>query len=249
MFEIRHLVLVDAIDRHGTLKRAAQELHLSPSALSHQLKQLESTLGIPVFHRSGGQLHFTALGRELCEAARTILGQVKEIEERVDTYKTTQADRYIHGYSATETQRLYDQAHSIADFIHWDSHWESGAHILEAGCGVGAQTQTIARQNPTCTFVGVDLSQKSLEVAAELGKDLKLSNVELQREDLTRLSFPRHHFDHVFVCFVLEHVPAPRDILRELWRVLRPGGTITVVEGDHGSARLTIIPTAPTLAR
>ena len=43
-------------------------------------------------------------------------------------------------------------------------------------------------------------------------------------------------FDHVFVCFTLEHIPDPLVALDNLRKVLRPGGTITVIEGDHGSA-------------
>jgi SAM-dependent methyltransferase len=42
-------------------------------------------------------------------------------------------------------------------------------------------------------------------------------------------------FDHVFVCFVLEHLPRPAEALRRLRAMLKPGGTITVIEGDHGS--------------
>ena len=42
-------------------------------------------------------------------------------------------------------------------------------------------------------------------------------------------------FDHVFVCFVLEHLARPVEALSILERLLRPGGTITLIEGDHGS--------------
>ncbi len=43
-------------------------------------------------------------------------------------------------------------------------------------------------------------------------------------------------FDHIFVCFVLEHLPRPIEALRVLKKHLRPGGSITAIEGDHGSA-------------
>jgi SAM-dependent methyltransferase len=53
---------------------------------------------------------------------------------------------------------------------------------------------------------------------------------------LVALPFDAESFDHVFVCFVLEHVSRPLDALAALASKLRPGGTITVIEGDHGSA-------------
>ncbi len=235
MFELRHLVLVEAISRLGTLKRAAQELNLTQSALSHQLKQLESTLGLQIFNRTNNHLYFTSLGKEFCEASKKILEQVEEIEQRVEEVKNSQMANYIHGYSETEARRLYDQANSIADFIHWDSKWPAGSKILEAGCGVGAQTKIIAAQNPACEFVGVDISEKSLALARQLSEELNLSNVSFREEDLLKLSFKDNSFDHVMVCFVLEHVKQPLAILSELRRVLKPGGSITLIEGDHGS--------------
>jgi SAM-dependent methyltransferase len=48
--------------------------------------------------------------------------------------------------------------------------------------------------------------------------------------------FAPESFDHVFVCFVLEHVSEPVEALVTLRRLLKPGGTMTVIEGDHGSA-------------
>jgi SAM-dependent methyltransferase len=63
-----------------------------------------------------------------------------------------------------------------------------------------------------------------------------LSNVEFRQADIFALPFIAESFDHVFVCFVLEHLARPVGALRILKRLLRPGGTITVIEGDHGSA-------------
>jgi SAM-dependent methyltransferase len=59
--------------------------------------------------------------------------------------------------------------------------------------------------------------------------------VNFQAADIFQLPFAEASFDHVFVCFVLEHLPRPGDALRRLRAVLKPGGTLTVIEGDHGS--------------
>jgi SAM-dependent methyltransferase len=57
----------------------------------------------------------------------------------------------------------------------------------------------------------------------------------LCQADIFRLPFPPKSFDHVFLCFVLEHLAQPVDALKALKRMLRPRGTVTVIEGDHGS--------------
>lgn len=233
--DIRHLKLIETIGRVGTLKEAAKELFVTQSALSHQLKSLESYLGTPVFYRKNNKLSFTPVGKELLEASSDILDKFDNLEARVQQIQKNQLNKYVHGYSAEETKRLYDQASSIEQFLHWDSIWEEGSVILEAGCGVGAQTKIIADKNPNSTFISVDISEKSLQQARESIQKIGLNNVEFLQADLFALPFPKHHFNHIFVCFVLEHVSKPEQMLKELKRVLRPGGTITLVEGDHGS--------------
>ncbi|MEL6836607.1 MAG: methyltransferase domain-containing protein [Bacteroidota bacterium] len=235
MIEVKHLRLIAAIERTGTLSLAAKELHLTQSALSHQLRQLEEELGIPLFRRQNNQLHFTAAGKAFREKAEQILGEFNSLETEMETLRIAQQDQYVHGYSAAEAQRLQDQAQSVTDFIHWDSHWPAGERVLEVGCGVGAQTEIIARQNPDTKFVSIDISESSLQMAKERIAAQGLQNVSFAVGDAEQLDYSSASFDHVFVCFVLEHLPKPEVVLQELNRVLKPNGTITVVEGDHGS--------------
>ena len=60
--------------------------------------------------------------------------------------------------------------------------------------------------------------------------------MELRRGDLFELPYGAGSFDHVFVCFLLEHLSRPVEALAALAGLLTPGGTVTVIEGDHGSA-------------
>ena len=57
-----------------------------------------------------------------------------------------------------------------------------------------------------------------------------------RHQDVNNLEYEDGHFDHVFVCFLLEHMSDPLKTLLELKRVLKKGGTMTIIEGDHGSA-------------
>src|SRR6188768_3231766 len=127
MIEIRHFKLIDIVSKVGSLKKAADELCLTQSALSHQLKELESELGTPVFHRTNNRLHFTPVGKELLEAGKEILDKLQLLENKVQQIAQDQLKKYIHGYSTEETKRLNDQATSIAELLHWDSKWEAGS--------------------------------------------------------------------------------------------------------------------------
>lgn len=142
---------------------------------------------------------------------------------------------YVHGYAPREAERLRDQAASTRDLFHHDTSYPAGDRVLEIGCGVGAQTVTLAGRHPDTQFVSIDLSVSSLRVARSGVRQRELSNVEHQRVDLFHLPFTDASFDHAFICHVLEHLEDPIAGLAEARRVLKPGGTITVIEGDHGS--------------
>ncbi len=143
---------------------------------------------------------------------------------------------YVHGYSPREGTRLSDQARILAELLHPGVTFPAGARVLEAGCGTGAQTVILARNSPAAQFLSIDRSAESLASARAAVARAGLANVRCEQADLYRLPYPDGGFDAVFVCFVLEHVAEPEAVLAGLRRVLRPGGAITVIEGDHGSA-------------
>jgi ubiquinone/menaquinone biosynthesis C-methylase UbiE len=144
-------------------------------------------------------------------------------------------DDYVHGYSKTESDRLIDQANTLADMLHKDMQYPKGCKVLEVGCGVGAQTLILAKNNPNIKITSIDISLESINQAKNLLKNEKVSNVQFQVADLFNLPFEDESFDHIFICFVLEHLKDPVIALESLRRVIRKKGSITVIEGDHGS--------------
>jgi SAM-dependent methyltransferase len=143
--------------------------------------------------------------------------------------------RYVHGYSAREADRLADQASTLSELLHRDTVYPPGSRVLECGCGTGAQTILLASRSPEARIVSVDMSADSLRQARARIAAAGHRNVEFQEANLFDLPFEDEHFDHVFLCFVLEHVAEPAAALGAIRRVLRRGGTITAIEGDHGS--------------
>ena len=146
------------------------------------------------------------------------------------------SERYVHGYDPRENARLQDQAGTLVDLLHSDTSYPAGSVVLEAGCGVGAQTVTLAQRSPGTRFMSVDISPDSIAEAKRRTNAAGLTNVEFRQADLFALPFGPESFDHVFACFILEHLPRPVEALAILKNLLKPGGTVTVIEGDHGSA-------------
>ncbi len=144
-------------------------------------------------------------------------------------------NRYVHGYSERETQRLQEQSQILEDLLHSDTVYPAENNVLEAGCGVGGQTVILARRSPEASFTSIDISDDSLNKAKALIEEEDISNVFFKQASIMNLPYKDEYFDHVFVCFVLEHLSNPLEALGELKRVLRKNGSITVIEGDHGS--------------
>jgi ubiquinone/menaquinone biosynthesis C-methylase UbiE len=143
--------------------------------------------------------------------------------------------RYIHGYDLRENIRLQDQASTLVELLHSDTIYPAGSKVLEAGCGVGAQTVTLAQNSPEAEIISVDISDNSVITARMNAKAAGITNVVFQQGDIFHLPFEPNSFDHIFICFVLEHLPDPVKALSILKNYLKNGGTITVIEGDHGS--------------
>ncbi|NTV46270.1 MAG: methyltransferase domain-containing protein [Chlorobiales bacterium] len=143
--------------------------------------------------------------------------------------------KYVHGYHQRENIRLQDQASTLAELLHSDTVYPEGSQVLEAGCGVGAQTLTLAKNSPHARITSVDISESSVAEAKKTIEKAGYTNVTFQQLDIFNLPFAPESFDHIFVCFVLEHLARPVEALQRLRTFLKTDGTITVIEGDHGS--------------
>lgn len=144
---------------------------------------------------------------------------------------------YVHGYTDRETQRLQEQSLILEELLHSGTSYPSGSRVLEVGCGVGAQTLILLRRNPGIHLTSNDMSEESVRKAKQSAEGAGFTNVEFRHENIFKHGLEPGSFDHVFVCFVLEHMDHPVEALKQMMKLLKAGGTITVIEGDHSSGR------------
>jgi len=96
--------------------------------------------------------------------------------------------------------------------------------VLDVGCGGGSVAKAVKRERPDLEVVGCDVSRSALAVAeaSPEGVDFRVAEAE-------KLPFADGQFDFVWIFDVLEHVEKPELVLREVARVLRPGGGFHIV--------------------
>lgn len=107
MLEIRHLTMLTALRATGSLAAAADDMHLTASAVSHQLKEIESYYGVSLVNRRTRPISFTPAGNEILRLADSILPQINRT-------KTT-IKRLAHGQIGT--LRLASECHSCFDWL------------------------------------------------------------------------------------------------------------------------------------
>jgi SAM-dependent methyltransferase len=142
---------------------------------------------------------------------------------------------YVHGYSPRETERLADQAAILRPLLHDGVAFPAGSRVLEPGCGTGEQTAALLAGSPGIRITALDVD--GAQLARARAAVSPAAAVDFIVADLITAPLASHGFDHAFVCFLLEHLVEPSAALAVLRRVVKPGGIVVVIEGDHGSCR------------
>ncbi len=147
------------------------------------------------------------------------------------------ATGYLHGFTPKEQDRLRRQARFLEDKVHDKLPFRRARELLEVGCGVGAQTEILLRRFPDLHITGIDSSPANLATGEEFlgGLGWTKGRYDLVQADASRLDFPSDRFDGAFLCWILEHVAQPAQILAEVRRVLAPGSSIVATEVQNNS--------------
>ncbi|MCI0546550.1 MAG: methyltransferase domain-containing protein [Candidatus Rokubacteria bacterium] len=110
-----------------------------------------------------------------------------------------------------------------------------GQQVLEVGIGTGLNLPLY----PTyCRLVGIDLSEEMLRKAHDRVADLGLANVTLKAMDATVMEFGDNAFDAAVATYTISAVPEPVAVLREMRRVVKPGGAIVVLNHFRSERRM-----------
>lgn len=146
---------------------------------------------------------------------------------------------YIHGGTdAREVARLEKQARFVAPWSLEGFDARPGDRVLDLATGVGAMAGQLLQRFPGIRLTGVDLQRAQL-----LQAKTNHPGPGYVQGNGARLPFRDGTFDRVHCSWLLEHVPNPLEVLREVRRVLRPGGVVQFVEVDNASFRT--VPEAP----
>jgi len=110
-----------------------------------------------------------------------------------------------------------------------------GDSVLEVGIGTGLN---LPLYPATCRLTGVDLSQEMLDKAVERVQSLAMPNVTLKVMDATALDFDDNEFDKAIATYTISAVPDPVAVLREMRRVVKPGGLLVILNHFRSERRV-----------
>ncbi len=141
------------------------------------------------------------------------------------------AQRYIHGFSYNEQTRLIKQSIFLETYIYNNIDFSNCRHIIEIGCGVGAQIQRLLNRWPDLKITGIDISESQIERGRKyLQPYIEAGRVSLHVGHGEELPFSAQSFDGALICFVLEHADNPLNILKQLKKVIQPGSSLYCTE-------------------
>jgi len=126
-------------------------------------------------------------------------------------------------------------------------HLASGMSLLDCGCGPGTLTCGLAEIVAPGRVNAVDVELTQIEKARALAAEKGLQNIEFQQASILELPFDDNSFDAVFVSAVMGNIDRPYDAVKEVFRVLKPGGIAGLREFDHGGNMA--FPQSPMFAR
>jgi len=107
-------------------------------------------------------------------------------------------------------------------------HLRPGMRVLDGGCGPGTITVGLASRVAPGDVLGIDRDEKQVAAATTMAQQAGVLNVRFEAGDILHLPCPDASMDAVHLCCILTHILQPLEALKEAWRVLKPGGIVSL---------------------
>jgi len=176
VIEVRHLRIVEAVSRSGSVSRAAEQLNLTQPAVSHALRDLEDRLGVSLFERQTRRMAPTAEGLRLLESAGRVLDELRGVEHELEQFRD--------GHRG-----LIRLATGCYTCYYWLPRL-LGA-FAQAWPGVDVELRPEATANPVAALLEGNLD---LAILQELEPDARVGSEVLFQDELVVVTAPGHPF-------------------------------------------------------
>jgi ubiquinone/menaquinone biosynthesis C-methylase UbiE len=147
---------------------------------------------------------------------------------------STDTESYAHGYDTALTRKLHASRSAATHATFILPYLQPGMRVLDCGCGSGAITLGLAQAVRPGQVIGIDVAEVEIERARRRAQEQAVNNVRFEAGNVYDLGFADRSFDAVFSHNVLEHVGRPDAALREMHRLLKPGGIAGIRDVDIG---------------
>ncbi|HEX8992774.1 MAG TPA: methyltransferase domain-containing protein [Anaerolineales bacterium] len=141
-------------------------------------------------------------------------------------------EEYLHGYSP-EHRAFLSSRTAARDAAFFLPYLKPGMRLLDCGCGMGALTTSLAEWLAPGEVIGLDREGSQIEAAQAWATEKGVGNVQFEAGDIYNIAYPDASFDAVFANTVLEHLREPKRAMREMRRVLKPGGVAGLSDPDY----------------
>ena len=145
-----------------------------------------------------------------------------------------ESPNYTYGSDAAHTLKMHASRTADKQAGWLLPYLKSGMTLLDVGCASGSITVGLAKVVDPGQVTGVDISEVEIQRAQQRASESDISNIRFEIGDTNQLDFSDESFDALFSNNTLEHIPEPADALREMRRVLKPGGIIGIRDMDMG---------------
>src|SRR5215211_1021898 len=150
----------------------------------------------------------------------------------------------FYSLNNAEAQQTYVGVRRAKDWVGFFlPHLQKDFHVLDCGCGVGSITLDIAELVAPGRVIGIDMDEEQLKIARANAEKHGLTNISFEQGNVYQLRFDASSFDAALAHTLLYHLNDPLSALKELRRVLKPGGIVAI--SDDNMNTITFSPDHP----